>query len=707
MRLFFRRALFMVSVFFLLCVVGVVPHSVAFALGEAEQTPRTASGAQDAPEVDDAVFPVARQRITHLSADVRVHLEEAKARAREQGLAESSRWRRLLFITPGWFSRTKSVVDSDTFFFSPKGRTRPAEELLASLEAMFHGVTDYAAADVHPQCRFPGRLSFFKQTLALREDLLPRPDCAKFKTWFSNTRGDGASLVFSSYYLNNPSSMFGHTFVRIHRLPGEGAAGARGSPLLDWSVSFAAFPTTKNPLLYAVLGLAGGFPGRFSMMPHYVKAQEYNNHESRDLWEYALDINEDGVSRMLESLWEIGNEHIDYYYFDDNCAYILLALIEIAREDVDLTSHFYFWVTPSDTVRVVARVPGLVKEVSYRPSNMSRLLERWEALRKEGLDARERAFAVRFAKEPEAFPYDWGDLSAEAKARVFDVMLEHIDFEEKLALGKEPGSRWAPIRDRVLRARAELRVVSPPLARKPESERPDLGHSTNRVGLTGGFSSPLSSSAHTGEPFGQFEWRPSLHDLLAPGVGYPPGMQLDFFDLVLRYQDEKATIHSLDLIEIVSAQPSTGLLSPWSWRFRMGTQQRGACAGREGRCFVSGIDAGMGLTVADEARTVLAYALPGIDVGFSGERNMTFYGGPNAVAGVVLKPADPLRIGLRGQAVRRFGVQGQALTDWEVRTDAAVSLSTNLETRLGLSYGERAPQKETLEASLSLFLYYE
>jgi hypothetical protein len=683
--------------------------------------PSAGSEAPDAPassgaaEVEDTVYPVERQRVTPLSSNAVSALGAARLRARAEKLAQTSRWRRLLFITPGWFSRSKSVVDSDTFFFAPGGRVDPEAELEASLEAMFHAVDDFAAPDVHPQCRFPARFAFFKDTLGLDDAHLPKPHCAKFKTWFANTRGDGASLVFSSYYLNNPSSMFGHTFVRVHRTHAENTTASRGSPLLDWSVSFAAFPTTNNPLLYAVLGLAGGFPGRFSMMPHYVKAQEYNNHESRDLWEYDLAIGQEGVTRMLASLWEIGNEHIDYYYFDDNCAYILLALIEIARVDVDLTSNFYFWVTPSDTVRVVARVPGLVTNVSYRPSNMSRLLERWEAL-----EGEEREFAVLFTKEPEAFPFDWGPLTSEAKARVLDVMLEYIDFEEKLALGKEPDSRWAPIREKVLRERAGTRVISRPLERKPEGERPDLGHSTNRIGVTGGLLG--ASGTAPSVPFGQLEWRPSLHDLLAPGVGYPPGMELDFWDMVLRYRAKstkktkigapenapaKLTLHKFNLIEIISAQPSTGLLSPWSWRFRLGTEQRESCYGREKSCFLSGMALGAGLTVANHTRSVLAYVLPGVDLGYSDERDMTLFGALSASSGVILRPANQVRVGLRGNTVRRFGVNGAALSDWEARLDTAVSWSTNFETRVGAGYGARAAQKETLEASLSLFRYYE
>ena len=45
---------------------------------------------------------------------------------------------------------------------------------------------------------------------------------------------------------------------------------------------------TDNGLLFAVYGLIGRFPAGFSVMPYYLKVQEYTNMESRDLWEYRL-----------------------------------------------------------------------------------------------------------------------------------------------------------------------------------------------------------------------------------------------------------------------------------------------------------------------------------------------------------------------------------------------------------------------------------
>lgn len=78
--------------------------------------------------------------------------------------------------------------------------------------------------------------------------------------------------------------------------------GETSNALLDYGLNHAAHPTTLNPILYPIMGLSGMFPGMISMMPYYVKVQEYNNAESRDLWEYDLNLTPAEISMMLASV---------------------------------------------------------------------------------------------------------------------------------------------------------------------------------------------------------------------------------------------------------------------------------------------------------------------------------------------------------------------------------------------------------------------
>ena len=57
----------------------------------------------------------------------------------------------------------------------------------------------------------------------------------------------------------------------------------------------------------------------------------------------------------------------DYYFADENCSYQLLALLQLARDDLDLTSSFNFHAIPSDTVAVLI-LTRFAQTPDYRPA---------------------------------------------------------------------------------------------------------------------------------------------------------------------------------------------------------------------------------------------------------------------------------------------------------------------------------------------------
>ena len=75
--------------------------------------------------------------------------------------------------------------------------------------------------------------------------------------------------------MNNPSSMFGHTLLRIDQ-----KGQTEQTRLLAYAINYAANVTTENGLAYAALGVSGGFQGFFSIMPYYLKVKEYRDRKS-------------------------------------------------------------------------------------------------------------------------------------------------------------------------------------------------------------------------------------------------------------------------------------------------------------------------------------------------------------------------------------------------------------------------------------------
>ena len=486
-----------------------------------------------------------------------VHLDELIRRARSTRLAEDPAWLRL-----GHSRRTRpggieSEVDGSVFFRSILGKTDPRAELEATLRGFFD---DRPVADElsDAQCRFPARFAFLATRLGFDLARLPPRRCPRLEEFLARVRPRSATLVFSSYYLNNPSSAFGHTFLRLNKEDAPGAGRER--ELLDYGVNYAATVDTGNAVLYALKGLFGLFPGQFSHYAYYYKVREYADAESRDLWEYDLALAPGEVAMLAAHLWELGGTYFDYWYLDENCSYHLLGALEAAAPRLSLLDDIgRIVVIPSDSVKALFRNPGLVRSVHYRPSIRTQLDARLARLGPAALDA-----VAALGSNPAA-PLP-APLGAQEQAAVLDTALDHLDlrFGRDLVVGAAPAAARA--RQTLLERRSALGVVSPPLeVARPARRAPELGHGSSRVGLGGGASSP-------GGALTVLDVRLALHDLADPADGYPSLAQIEFLPARLRLVPSagRAEVDEAWLVRIVSLSNVSRFELRPSWRVRAG-----------------------------------------------------------------------------------------------------------------------------------------
>ncbi|HKL49410.1 MAG TPA: DUF4105 domain-containing protein, partial [Desulfuromonadales bacterium] len=273
-------------------------------------------------------------------------------------LHESRYWHILLHYKPT-FQGVESLIDDPDFFLAPQGKTRPREELHATLAAFF----DKRSED-NPRCRFVARYDWLAKELGIDESRLPAVSCEEFETTRAKVEPRSAALVFPSTHNNSPASMFGHTLISIR--------GPYESRLLAWAINYSAFTRTTNGLTYAIKGIFGLYPGYYSVLPYAEKLRTYADMERRDVWEYELNLSPEEVRRLFLHTWELREIHSDYYFFDENCAYNLLFLLEAARPSLNLTDQCRPWVIPIDTVRIV-KDAGLTQQAVYRPSKATRI----------------------------------------------------------------------------------------------------------------------------------------------------------------------------------------------------------------------------------------------------------------------------------------------------------------------------------------------
>ncbi len=608
---------------------------------------------------------------------------------RVQDLAQARAWTTILMVRGRMVGPPTSIVDSPDYFLAPKSQDwTPAGELAATLAAFAAPqTTDPAALDADPMCRFPAREAYLRRVAPDLAAAWPPRTCPRLGAFLAEIGEEGASLVFSSSFANNPASLFGHTFLRLKRPK---VPGRVDSALLDDTVNFMAYPDSNNAVVYAYRGLAGGFPGHFAILPLYLKVQEYNNSESRDLWEYELSLTKPQLALMKRALWELGPTVIDYYYFDENCALVLLMLMELANPALELPLP-HLWMIPSDAMRVALRAPGLVTKVTYRASVLTRFLARYRRL-----DDSERALVdgILGANDAAAAKKSLLALAVAPRAAVIDTVIEYVDYDEQLA-GTKAATVHAALRQTLLLLRATTRAPrlapDPP---PPAAERPDRGGGTSRVG-TGAVSAPGQAGTL------QLSWRPALRALDEPDWGAAPGLAITFFDTVLRWRPATRQLFGerFDLLTIQSVPRLPWLARPFAWSLEIGAANAGDGAGASWHCLDKRVRAGVGPVFG--VGPLALYGLATAEAGAAAATGLPWFAGVAAGAGMTLPFSPFAKLSAYGEAGRRFGPAGAVLDRRVGRVEAAVLAAEAWE--LAFAW-ERKPWAS--EASAALYHFY-
>ena len=466
---------------------------------------------------------------------------------RLQQLANDPFWISLGHYEAGKLGGWRSYVSDDQFFLAPDGAHHPDAELSATVEALY---SPLSLGDKHPQCVYPARTRWLKAQLNLTD--LPKAECAEFTQWFKDVAPHSTVMIFPAAYLNSPSSMFGHTLLRIDQADVQ----SNKTSLLSYAINFGAYiEGSDNSILYAWKGLAGGYPGLFALVPYQEKLSEYRSLENRDLWEYRLNLTPEETQRMVEHVWELKQVEFDYFFFDENCSYRLLELLQVARPGLQLTTQFPLTAIPTDTVKAVKEA-GLVESIEYRPSRERELLDRAKVL-----DPEEQQWVLHVSADQAQLQHpDFKALPKDRQALIIDAAYR---LERYRANGLERDT------GRSQRSFELLRAINQNPAPNLQVEKPELpenGHQSRTW--------QLGAGSRDDTAFAEYGLRMAYHDLNDNAPGFPLGAQIEILQLKVRqYEGNNWQIQQLDLANIRSLTPRNDLLKPWSWQVGGGLER--------------------------------------------------------------------------------------------------------------------------------------
>lgn len=606
------------------------------------------------------------------------YLAELLQRAAERQLHRERTWEVLLHYRPRGEAR-ESLVDDPRFFLSPHGKTDPAAELAATLRGLFAADP---SGDEHARCRFPARAAWLAEELAVGADRLPPMACPRLDEAMAAVDPQSVVLVFPAAHPNGPASMFGHTLLRV--------GSTYRSDLLSYAVNYAAHTTDTNGLVYAFKGIFGGYPGYYSILPYYEKVKEYSDLEHRDVWEYPLALTPGEVGRMVRHIWELRDIASDYYFFDENCSFNLLFLLEAARPQLRLAEEYWdrrsFWVMPADTVAVIEGA-GLIEKVVYRPAMATRIRQRASLLSPEARrEALQTALSPRRAQEVAA-----AGRPPEERRQILDLAAEYVQYRYSRKELEQPEFQRQFLQ--VLKARSPLGPGEVDAAQVPVPPRPESGHLPGRLGLGGGY--------RCDTPFAELSLRPAYHALMDADEGYSPHSQINFLEASGRYYPERNSVRlqKLTAVDIVSLAPRDEFFKPISWKVNGGLARRPFADGAD-RLFLR-LNTGGGLAWPVPGNGVV-YGMAEMDLNVSDRlRDKAVLGG-GLSAGVIVSPHDRWKAALSGSALA-YGLQWHEY--YRLALDQNFSLGRTMGLGLTASW-ERSFDRSRAEALLTVNRYF-
>ncbi len=601
-------------------------------------------------------------------------------KALEDNAWESTRWLRLGHYRKNLFGGYTSEIDRGYFFLSPTGKTDPKSELEYTIAALLAEESHHRklipedSIDFHPLVKFPARLQFLQEVLGVQDDKLPNVDRGRFLRWIGSLDAESISMIFASAYMGNPASMMGHTFLRINT---KGKTGKK--EILNYAVNYAANPGEINPLTYTISGMLGGFNGTYSLLPYYYQLQSYSNIESRDIWEYTINLNQREVDLLLAHLWELGSMGMDYYFFTENCTYNLLTLMEVTRDSMDISQEYFGGVIPIEVVKNIAE-KNLIIDPKWRPSIMTKFFAELDQLS----DTNQELVTDLISQDSIKYLLQGTD-STDLISSI-DVALDYVQYKKRNTEDSVKSEFWKRRQRELLmhRKTSNSKRHKTDYASIVPHTPPTAGHPS--------FQLTLGYGIEHFQSYFNVMYRHAYHDLNADSRGFLPGSQIEVMKFNLRYIPHNESLFSnrtssnsvylenIRFFHLQTISKHKGYFSDLPWRIDIYADRPDL--DYTGEELTLGVEGGIGR----------AYGLPfiydGVVFGFmQGNARLCRFNsekaniGPSLYSGMLLNFIDELSLLLDGSYY--YPLLGAYDSEYSLNSEIRISLNKKSDLRIG------------------------
>jgi hypothetical protein len=302
--------------------------------------------------------------------------------------------------------------------------------------------------------------------------------------------------------------------------------------------------------------LAGGYNGTFVTDHYFKKIQEYNRIEHRDIWEYPLNLTTEETERLVTHLWELQDINFDYYFFDENCSYRLLELLEVARPGIELTDEYILTAIPIDTVKAV-KAAGMTETPKYRPARVTTISYMLQQMPEQYHDiVIQLSEDIEVSKSP-AFT----SLSRDEQREIIETTYKYLRYQHSESRDHAIAKRSFQL----LKLRNTYPVSKEIVVPAPVS--PDNGHGSKRTSF--------ASGKRMDNYYAELGFKMSFHDLEDNKDGFLQGAQINIGSIKIRAEDNVGLrLYQLDFVDIFSLTPRSSFFDPLSWKVYTGFERQ-------------------------------------------------------------------------------------------------------------------------------------
>lgn len=273
---------------------------------------------------DAALDAPARRRLWRARAVVHALLSAWEERLH---WSADPRWRR----TNGWlfpFERPLSLGEhalnrARTAYARPRGQASSRLDFLTFAEAALVPVEALPTDDL-VRCQEFSRVRALGALLGTPSEARP---CPAFERWVRDDDLEHVEVLFVQASGASPESLFGHLLVRPVWRTGVGAS-------FETAIQFAAITPQRPGLLHVPRGLFGGYSIGVFTISLTDLFREKLSAEQRSMTRWKLALTPQERRRFLERTWEMERRgRYDYAFFSENCATLLVWLLEGALDE--------------------------------------------------------------------------------------------------------------------------------------------------------------------------------------------------------------------------------------------------------------------------------------------------------------------------------------------------------------------------------------